>query len=66
MNWLRRLFSKPIPFTRELVHVTWAEGDRMLRADEGWGLAPEEDLNRQVGMVYLQRRRPLNGDSPRG
>jgi hypothetical protein len=40
---------------RELRLVTYAEGDLMLRADEGWKLAWEEDTNNRPGVVYLER-----------
>lgn len=58
MNWLRALFRPRATPPRELVFVPYAEGDRMLRdLDAGWRLAPEEDRNRQIGMVYLERAR---------
>jgi hypothetical protein len=46
----------------ELRCFTYAEGDKLLRANNGkpedqqWVLAKEEDTNRKYGMVYLQRR----------
>ena len=40
----------------ELRYVTYAEGDRLIRETPGaWTIAPEEDGNRQIGMVYLER-----------
>ncbi len=35
-----------------LQFVTYAQGDRMIR--NGWTLAPEEDRNRSIGMVWLE------------
>lgn len=43
------------PKKRELRLVTYAEGDLMLKADEGWKLAWEEDTNNRPGVVYLER-----------
>lgn len=65
MNW--RLFSqilarvfrlKPNPRRLELRYVNYKEGDRLVR--EGWTIAPEEDNNRSIGMVYLERLEPHN------
>jgi hypothetical protein len=62
MRWLRtigrdlaRIFNPPAPPPREVCCVPWVEGDRLLRAGEGWRLAREEDDNRVIGMVYLER-----------
>jgi hypothetical protein len=43
------------PKKRELKLVTYAEGDTMLKANEGWKLAWEEDTNNRPGVVYLER-----------
>lgn len=40
---------------RQLCVVSYAEADRMLRANEGWQLAPEEDTNNKPNQVYLER-----------
>ncbi|HEY1723993.1 MAG TPA: hypothetical protein VGF89_01115 [Steroidobacteraceae bacterium] len=61
MSWLRALLglAAATAIARELVYVTWAQADRMLRDPSGgWSLAPEEDRNRVLGMAYLERRRP--------
>lgn len=56
MSWLKDLFFKGKGRKRELVCVDYAEGDKMLRNPEGgWHLAPEEDKNRALGTVYLER-----------
>ena len=53
---LGRIFKrKPKPRPRELVVVPYEQGDRLLRLDEGWRLAPEEDSNLRPGMVCLER-----------
>jgi hypothetical protein len=60
MNWLRRLFS--IAATprapRQLALVRWGDANTMLLANVGWRLAPEEDSNRRLGWVYLERDLP--------
>jgi hypothetical protein len=38
---------------RELRLVSYGEADQLLA--EGWVLAPEEDANRAIGWVYLER-----------
>ncbi len=49
------------PFTRkrkrlELRCLSYAEADRLIRETQGaWTIAPEEDGNRCLGMVYLER-----------
>ncbi len=54
--WIRRAFKRTPPRHRELTYVTYAVADTMLRAGEGWRLAKkEEDRNRNIGMVYLER-----------
>lgn len=47
----------PHPFStrREVVRVLYADADAMLKRNEGWQLAPEEDYNRERGWVYLER-----------
>ena len=47
-------YGKP-PKLRELRFVTYAEGDALLKANEGWKLAWEEDTNNVPGKVYLER-----------
>jgi hypothetical protein len=43
------------PKKRHVCLVSYAEADLMLKADEGWKLAPEEDENSRPNMVYLER-----------
>ena len=40
----------------ELRFVTYGEADRLILADPRWTIAPEEDHNRCIGMVYIRRR----------
>lgn len=40
---------------RELCFVPYDKGDLMLKSDQGWRLAPEEDTNKHIGYVYLER-----------
>jgi hypothetical protein len=51
-NLLKRFFP-PRPKRLELRFVTYAEGDKLVR--EGWAIAKEEDRNRLIGWVYLER-----------
>lgn len=61
---LRKVFYKIFKRCRrlEIKFVTYAEGDRMIRASAGkpeedqWVLAKEEDANKWYGLVYLERR----------
>lgn len=52
---LQILFPRARRRARELVFVTYAEGDRLLALDQGWRLAPEEDDNMVFGKVWLER-----------
>lgn len=49
---------------RELRCVPWLEGDKIIRLNQGWRIAPEEDRNRCLGMVYLERDVPTQGTKP--
>jgi hypothetical protein len=40
---------------RQVCLVAWGVADAMLQSNEGWSLAPEEDNNQNMGVVYLQR-----------
>lgn len=57
--WLRRF---PNYHRLELRCVPYKEADQLIRENEGkrqsdqWRIAPEEDSNREFGMVYLERR----------
>ncbi len=61
---IKRLFYRLFKFYREtdIRFVTYAEGDKMIRSNEGkpeedhWVLSKKEDGNRYAGMVYLCRR----------
>ena len=40
----------------ELQFLSYADADRLIRETNGaWTIAPEEDGNRIIGMVYLER-----------
>ncbi len=60
---VRRFFA-PKPKRLELKLATYSEAEGLLRA--GWTLAPEEDLNRAFGLVYLERLETPNDDSAAG
>lgn len=54
LSWLKKQwFARSTP--RELRFVFYTEADKMLSANEGWRIAPEEDRNQQFGFVYLER-----------
>ena len=52
---LQRLFRSEPRKDREVRFVPYAEGDRLLKLNEGWRLAEEEDRNLVFGMVWLER-----------
>lgn len=64
---MRKLFFKWFKFYKrlELRYVTYAEGHKLLEESVGkpenekWRIAKEEDTNRIVGMVYLERRQRI-------
>lgn len=64
MKALRRLYFRLFKHYRrlELKFCSYTEADRLLRDSEGkpepeqWRLAKEEDDNRTMGWVYLERR----------
>lgn len=59
LNWLRDLFG-PKPARLDLRLFTYAEADRILIHGPGsWQIAPEEDTNRRIGYVWLERRGTL-------
>lgn len=55
----KRLFGlrKP-PLPRQLVFIEYSAADRMLKENAGWRIAPEEDRNRSIGWVWLERDVP--------
>lgn len=43
-----------------LIFVNYAEGDRLIRLNQGWEIATkEEDHNKVFGMVWLEKRKPI-------
>lgn len=52
-DWVRLIFTRVQPPPREVRLVPWLDAGAMLKS--GWRLAPEEDSNRQIGTVYLER-----------
>lgn len=57
MKWLRDLFG-PKGIRLDLRLVTYGDANKMLI--EGWQLAPEEDNNRRIGYVWLEKRSTSN------
>lgn len=61
---LRKLYFKMVKRYRrlELKFVSYTEGDKMIREtydkpeSEKWVIAKEEDANKKLGMVYLERK----------
>ncbi len=51
---LRILSAKPRPH-RELIKASYIHADYLLKLNEGWRLAPEEDGNREFNVVWLER-----------
>lgn len=64
MNLVRRIYFKLFRHYRrlEVRCVSWSEGSQMLSRNAGkppcdrWIIAKEEDTNRQLGVVWLERR----------
>ena len=54
MSWLTKLFATK-PKRLELRVVSWEKGNRLLSEDSGWRIASEEDTDRHIGLVYLER-----------
>ena len=51
-----KTFFSPKRKRLELRFVTYAEGDKLIRETNGeWTIAKEEDNNRCIGWVYLER-----------
>lgn len=69
MNALRRLFYRIFPRYRrlELRAVSYEVADRLIRESankakhEQWSIAREEDGNRVIGVVWLERRERIVG-----
>jgi hypothetical protein len=59
-NWLRDLF-KPKGTRVDLRLLSYQDADRLLLTEDGWQIAPEEDTNRRIGYVWLERIAKLNG-----
>ncbi len=58
MSWLHSMLHRLMRRStrpREVRFVPYYEADQMLPSNEGWRLAPEEDDNWRLGMVYLER-----------
>lgn len=61
--WIRSLF-RPKPKRIDFAFVTYEVAEGLLK--EGWSIAPEEDRNHRVGMVFLEKlqRAPSAGEKP--
>lgn len=59
MNILRRCYqwlTKPKPKRAELRYLSYLDADKLIRETNGaWTIAKEEDTNRCLGWVYLER-----------
>lgn len=53
--WLIESLRARRKLGRELKFLPWAEADALLRREEGWQIAREEDGNDNLGMVWLER-----------
>jgi hypothetical protein len=57
LNLIRAKRSKPIARLREVRFLPYGEADKLIRETNGaWVIAKEEDKNRVLGWVYLERR----------
>lgn len=59
MKWILSLlgFDRPKMRRVEVRFVPYSEGAKLVK--QGWTLAPEEDRNRKVGWVFLEKLEPL-------
>ncbi len=56
MTWLTKLFTRKPKFKRvELRFVPYQIGDMLIKKNVGWRLAKEEDRNKLIGWVFLER-----------
>lgn len=52
MNWFRKLFA-PKPKRLDLQLVSYDNANAYL--ERGWRIAKEEDTNRKIGFVWLEK-----------
>lgn len=57
IQFLKSLFTrKPKKVRAELRCCTYSEADKLIRETNGaWTIAPEEDKNKMIGIVYIER-----------
>jgi hypothetical protein len=59
MRLLGRLLGLFVPKPKakrlDLRFVSWSEADRMIRENPSWRVAKEEDRNRLLGWVFIER-----------
>ena len=54
-GWWKRL-TRPKPKRLELRILSYGDADKLIRETNGaWTIAKEEDTNRCIGLVYLER-----------
>lgn len=58
-------FGQRRPGPRALVCVSYQDGERLLLENAGWRLAPEEDRNRDMRVVYLERPAEQHSGEPK-
>ena len=64
MKRLRRIYYKLFPVYKriDMQSFSWEQGDLLIRQnahkplEEQWHIAPEEDLNRDYDMVFLEKK----------
>ena len=55
--WERFFLRRPETVRRELRFVDYSTADKMMQEHPGvWTIAPEEDSNKELGWVYIERR----------
>jgi hypothetical protein len=56
INWLKKTLFKKKPKRIELKLLSWSDADNLIRRTNGaWTIAKEEDKNKVIGMVWLER-----------
>jgi len=57
LRWLKNLIFAPKTERTALRFVTYGEAEQLLQ--QGWQIAPEEDDNRRIGWVWMERCMPV-------
>jgi len=54
IEFIKRLFRRK-PQVREVLFTDYRHANLLLQSGQGWRIAPEEDRNQIIGMVWIER-----------